>query len=159
MISGAARAASDITHETERQIHRLRGAGGGFFLTFPQQLPRSPAYASALQQPPLLLRATAGHTIPPTPGQGVPKAALRAQIQALTRSLPHDGTRNGMKSERSSKRLMLRRIRLHPRPASCTLLPHGRGAGSVYGTKTRQAAGITRAACLDMNITVRYRTA
>ena len=87
------------------------------------------------------------------------EAALRAQIQALTRSLPHDGTRNGMKSERHSKRLMLRRIRLHPRPASCTLLPHGRGAGSVYGTKTRQAAGITRAACLDMNITVRYRTA
>lgn len=159
MISGAARAASDITHETERQIHRLPRADGGFFLTFPQQLPRSPAYASALRQPPLLLRATAGHTIPPTPGQGVPEAALRAQIQVLTRSLPHDGTRNGMKSERPSKRLMLRRIRLHPRPASCTLLPHGRGAGSVYGTKTRQAAGITRAACLDMNITVRYRTA
>ena len=159
MISEAARAASDITHETERQIHRLPRADGGFFLTFPQHLPRSPAYASALRQPPLLLRATAGHTIPPTPGQSVPEAALRAQIQALTRSLPHDGTRNGMKSERSSKRLMLRRIRLHPRPASCTLLPHGRGAGSVYGTKTRQAAGITRAACLDMNITVRYRTA
>lgn len=159
MISEAARAASDITHETERQIHRLPRADGGFFLTFPQQLPRSPAYASALQQPPLLLRATAGHTIPPTPGQSVPEAALRAQIQAQTRSLPHDGTRNGMKSERSSKRLMQRRIRLHPRPASCTLLPHGRGAGSVYGTKTRQAAGITRAACLDMNITVRYRTA
>lgn len=159
MISGAARAASDITHETERQIHRLPRADGGFFLTFPQQLPRSPAYASALRQLPLLLRTTAGHAIPPTPGQSVPEAALRAQIQALTRSLPHDGTRNGMKSERPSKRLMLRRIRLHPRPASCTLLPHGRGAGSVYGTKTRQAAGITRAACLDMNITVRYRTA
>lgn len=159
MISEAARAASDITHETERQIHRLPRADGGIFLTFPQHLPRSPAYASALRLPPLLLRAIAGHTIPPTPGQSVPEAALRAQIQAQTRSLPHDGTRNGMKSVRPSKRLMQRRIRLHPRPASCTLLPHGRGAGSVYGTKTRQAAGITRAACLDMNITVRYRTA